>query len=137
MGNSQSTSDIFTACYIRDKYTCQDCGSTENLEVHHLLPISQGGKNTLNNLKTVCHDCHVKNYKDVHYPKDKSKIIPFENRGKSRYGIDKSRNTQIIVGFPNEIVEEIEQYWHDNKLKSRSEAIRQLVEKSLSKEKGE
>mgnify|MGYP005749492219 CR=1 FL=1 len=51
--------------------------------------------------------------------------------------IDKSKNTQILVTFPNEIVEEIERYWHDNKLKSRSEAIRQLVEKSLSKEKGE
>lgn len=45
--------------------------------------------------------------------------------------IDKEKNTQILVTFSNEIVEEIEQYWHDNKLKNRSEAIRDLVKKGL------
>lgn len=45
--------------------------------------------------------------------------------------IDKSKNTQILVTFPNEIVEEIEKFWHDNKLKNRSEAIRELVKKGL------
>jgi metal-responsive CopG/Arc/MetJ family transcriptional regulator len=48
--------------------------------------------------------------------------------------IDKEKNTQILVTFPNKVVEEIERYWHDNKLKNRSETIRELVKKGLKRE---
>jgi hypothetical protein len=137
MVKNKTLSDIFTECLIRDNHTCQDCGSTKCLEVHHLLPISQGGRNKLDNLKTVCHDCHKNNYKDVHFPKDKSKIIPYELREKSRTGIDKSKYSQIMLSFPNELVDQIEVYWHENKLKNRNEAIRELVHKGLKKEQSE
>ncbi|MUG26026.1 hypothetical protein GNQ08_27065 [Paenibacillus macerans] len=49
--------------------------------------------------------------------------------------VDKDKNTQILVTFPNEMVHEIEQFWHDNKLKNRSEAIRDLVAKGLQSQK--
>ncbi|MEK5166020.1 ribbon-helix-helix domain-containing protein [Paenibacillus sp. FSL R5-0527] len=49
--------------------------------------------------------------------------------------VDKDKNTQILVTFPNEMVDEIEQFWHDNKLKNRSEAIRDLVAKGLQSQK--
>lgn len=45
--------------------------------------------------------------------------------------VDKDKNTQILVTFSNEVVEKIERYWHENQLKSRSEAIRELVSKGL------
>lgn len=45
--------------------------------------------------------------------------------------VDKEKNTQVLVTFPNEIIEQIEKYWHDQKLKNRSEAIRELVKKGL------
>ena len=51
--------------------------------------------------------------------------------------IDKSKNTQVLVTFPNEIFEEIEKHWHKNSLKNRNEAIRQLVNKGLEKEQSE
>lgn len=48
----------------RDNWTCQHCnkqgghlGSAE-LHAHHIEPRSKGGKDTLNNLITVCHSCH-------------------------------------------------------------------------------
>jgi metal-responsive CopG/Arc/MetJ family transcriptional regulator len=47
--------------------------------------------------------------------------------------VDKEKNKQILVTFPNELVEEIEKYWHDQKLKNRNEAIRELVQKGLLK----
>lgn len=28
-------------------------------EIHHILPVSEGGENTLDNLIALCHDCHV------------------------------------------------------------------------------
>lgn len=49
--------------------------------------------------------------------------------------VDKDKNTQILVTFPNEMVDEIEQFWHDNKLKNRNEAIRDLVAKGLQSQK--
>jgi metal-responsive CopG/Arc/MetJ family transcriptional regulator len=51
--------------------------------------------------------------------------------------VDKTKNTQILVTFPNELVEEIEKYWHDQKLKNRNEAIRELVQKGIQKEHSE
>ena len=45
--------------------------------------------------------------------------------------VDKEKNTQVLVTFPNELIEEIENYWHNNKLKNRNEAIRELVKLGL------
>jgi 5-methylcytosine-specific restriction endonuclease McrA len=46
----------------RDKKTCQDCGKTVadgvTLEVHHIIPWSQGGGNSIDNLITNCFDCN-------------------------------------------------------------------------------
>ena len=40
---------------IRDNHRCTHCGSTEELEVHHLKP---SGGNSLDNLQTLCQKCH-------------------------------------------------------------------------------
>lgn len=48
--------------------------------------------------------------------------------------VDKTKNTQILVTFPNEVLEEIEKYWHENKISNRNETIRELVKKGLKKE---
>ena len=56
----------------RDKYTCQaspekvglpKCGRNyrdEELDVHHIIPISKGGKHSFENLITLCSSCHGK-----------------------------------------------------------------------------
>jgi len=41
----------------RDGYECQTCTSTERLEVHHKHYANFGNEN-LNDLITLCHDCH-------------------------------------------------------------------------------
>ncbi|MEK4620506.1 hypothetical protein NYE71_31390 [Bacillus sp. FSL K6-0273] len=45
--------------------------------------------------------------------------------------VNKDKYTQILVTFTKEQVEQIENYWHENKLKNRNEAIRQIVDKGL------
>jgi RNA-directed DNA polymerase len=40
----------------RDGYRCSQCGSTEELEVHHIKPT---GGNVLDNLLTLCQRCHA------------------------------------------------------------------------------
>lgn len=39
---------------------CVYCGTTDNLNVHHIIPIARGGKNIMSNLEVVCKDCHYK-----------------------------------------------------------------------------
>jgi hypothetical protein len=47
------------ACLMRDGYACQQCGKRKvRLEAHHLHERSQGGKDTLANLMTLCEPCH-------------------------------------------------------------------------------
>lgn len=44
----------------RDDYECQRCGATDGeLQVHHRMPISEGGGHELANLETVCRSCHA------------------------------------------------------------------------------
>lgn len=48
--------------------------------------------------------------------------------------IDKNKNTQVLVTFPDELLEQIETYQFENRVPNRNEAIRQLVRKGLEKE---
>lgn len=44
---------------IRDKYTCQACGTvTLDLEVDHIVNIAQGGSDDDANLQSLCVPCH-------------------------------------------------------------------------------
>ena len=53
------TNRLRFAIYKRDNYRCKKCGSTENLEIDHIIPISKGGKSTYSNLQTLCHKCNT------------------------------------------------------------------------------
>jgi len=47
--------------YLRFKDDhCLLCDSKENLEVHHIQAQSIGGKSHVDNLITLCRDCHLK-----------------------------------------------------------------------------
>ncbi len=51
--------------------------------------------------------------------------------------VDKNKNTQVLVTFPNEMLKEIEKHWHDNSFKNRNESIRDLIIKGLEKEQSD
>ena len=44
--------------YARDGYRCALCDSTQYIQIHHVVPRSQGGTNSPQNLITLCHACH-------------------------------------------------------------------------------
>jgi hypothetical protein len=61
-------------CFERDDYKCRYCGCDirEHIkrgfkppEAHHVKPISEGGTNELENLKTACYDCHKKEHSHI------------------------------------------------------------------------
>lgn len=37
---------------------CKICGSVEDLEVDHIVPVSKGGRTLLENLQILCRPCH-------------------------------------------------------------------------------
>ena len=46
--------------FLRDKFTCQYCGSKKDLTFDHLLPKSRGGFTDWENVVTACSVCNVK-----------------------------------------------------------------------------
>jgi hypothetical protein len=42
----------------RDNGKCARCGSRENLEYDHIVPISRGGSNTARNIELLCEKCN-------------------------------------------------------------------------------
>ena len=46
----------------RDGYSCRNCGGTAGLQVHHVVPVSVRFDHSVDNLKTLCIDCHSKEH---------------------------------------------------------------------------
>ena len=52
---------------LRDDFTCRLCVNkleTNELQVHHIVPVSDGGNDELSNLVLLCHNCHTSLHKD-------------------------------------------------------------------------
>lgn len=51
--------------------TCSDCGTVaRKVHVHHIKPVSLGGRNTLDNLVVLCESCHAKAHGRVAFSDD-------------------------------------------------------------------
>lgn len=46
--------------------------------------------------------------------------------------VDKTKHTQILVTFPNEMVVDIESFWRKEGCKNRNEGIRELIKIALN-----
>lgn len=73
------------ATILRDNCKCQECGKTNCvLEVHHIKARKYGGANTIENLITLCSNCHQKteghekDYEERYFKKIKSSPKRFD-----------------------------------------------------------
>ena len=69
---------IRKAVLARDSYTCRSCRRKDNLTVDHIVQLSQGGTNSMENMQTLCRYCHEK--------KDNRKIFDKTFNHDSNYG---------------------------------------------------
>lgn len=77
----------------RDDYTCQRCGASNDpdhptnvvLTVDHIVPVSAGGKNVMQNLTTLCALCHSKKLGKKN-KKGSSLLIGLQDRKNKRFG---------------------------------------------------
>lgn len=61
-------SQISPSIHKKYNYTCQDCGRKNvKLNVHHIIPVEvdESKAYDVNNLITLCRDCHVKRHKEM------------------------------------------------------------------------
>ena len=48
---------------------CYNCGSTENVEYHHIVPLKLGGTNNFSNIAVLCNRCHKAAHRGQHISK--------------------------------------------------------------------
>lgn len=86
---------------------CCNCGSTEELEYHHIVPISLGGNDINSNMACLCYTCHEK----IHFGESKhglhSTVI--------KMGLDvaKAKGKKLgrpVTGVPKEFVKEYNKF---------------------------
>jgi hypothetical protein len=61
--NRYIASIIQKKVYLRDKGQCTKCKSTYKLEYDHIMPYSQGGSGSLQNLRLLCFSCNQRRLK--------------------------------------------------------------------------
>lgn len=50
---------VRTEVWRRDQGRCVNCGSKENLQFDHIIPVSQGGATSAKNLQLLCQSCNL------------------------------------------------------------------------------
>jgi len=56
--------------YDRDGNECVKCGSTDNLTLDHIIPLSKRGTNGYKKLQTMCYSCNTKKSDTIELPLD-------------------------------------------------------------------
>ena len=69
---------------LKQHKCCEKCGRTIGLEVHHKIPVIEGGSDELDNLQVLCDICHD----DIH-KYNRSDLI--------KEGLEKSRHSHKVV----------------------------------------
>lgn len=68
--------------FLKEKLgcACANCGSTLDVEYHHVVPLRVGGTNRLTNIVPLCYVCH----QIVHETKNIRRVFRAENTGRPR-----------------------------------------------------
>lgn len=87
MSNIQHTREWFNShkhIYNDKERICVNCSSTDDLHLHHIVPLALGGTNYPTNVVVLCGECHSK----VHNVSltDSGKLISEANKNRARGG---------------------------------------------------
>lgn len=83
------------ATFIRDDFTCQECGlhpmgedkpwlpDLSRLECDHIIPLAKGGETTMDNLQTLCRECNRRKGTRIDNPEESyPKVVPSRDKTK-------------------------------------------------------
>jgi len=51
--------DVKVLVWARDGGACVKCGSKKDLQFDHIIPVSEGGNSTVDNLQILCQKCNL------------------------------------------------------------------------------
>ena len=66
--NANIENQIRKNIYRREGFACAICDNTKHLQIHHVIPRSQGGRGTPHNLVCLCMKCHALVHGTYAYP---------------------------------------------------------------------
>lgn len=75
--NKYYSKELLEEVYKRYDSKCCNCGSTDNLDIHHIVPLSCGGTDRATNLVLVCQRCH----QGLHHGHHIEKYRVYKNKG--------------------------------------------------------
>jgi len=84
---------------------CYNCGSTEDVELHHIVPLSLGGTNNITNIAVLCHKCHMASHYGRNINEYKSKKKPVQIKRKLTF---KEKIETTIPDYINGKISEME-----------------------------
>lgn len=85
----------------RDGRRCLACGSTENLEIDHVRPISAGGRSEAANLQVLCRVCNRrKRSRTVRYESVQERLPEGEAEGEAQLKTEKKHTARVIETNP-------------------------------------
>lgn len=58
-GKVEIPRDVQKEVFERYGGRCIKCGSTEDIQYHHWVPVKRGGTDDADNIVLLCHNCHV------------------------------------------------------------------------------
>lgn len=110
-------------------FKCRICGSSENLQVHHKIPIKNGGTNIKENLILLCKSCHQK----LHQFSFKEEYKPSSNNygkygGKNKY---KQLGYKILFAIEHNYKLKIHYQYRKGYYKEGEVTVRTICPKSL------
>lgn len=80
---------------------CYNCGSEENIELHHIVPLKLGGSNNITNIAVLCHKCHMAAHYGRHMNEYKNK--PKEQKQKQKPEKKITYKKKIALTIPDYI----------------------------------
>lgn len=109
------------------KMECVNCGSSINLQLHHIVPIAKGGTNSAGNLVTLCGDCHA----IVH---NHSKALTAEWKELQRLGVERAKTEGKYKGRkPIEIDDTIFQEYYNKYMARKITKVQMAKELEISR----
>ena len=103
--------------FERDGFTCQYCGKRPPeviLHADHIIPVSKGGENEIENLLTACADCNlgkatrIVGESPLRSQKNEEELQERFDQLKAFYRLQKKMAT-----FREDAVDEIDDYWNE------------------------
>lgn len=95
------------AVAARDR-VCTNCGSGKILQAHHVVPLSKGGTNRLDNLTLLCRRCHRRTHGGKEFSGDRS-VIPLAIADRVQLlqeAIASGRDVEFLYRKPTDVLHE-------------------------------